>query len=143
MTSSSSASPPSSSPSPSSPPSPPSSVSPAADRGPVIALLLVTALLLLPLLYGWYRFSQDTLACLGRPAGCRGQGATVMPAVDWGLSLVGGPVAGAVFLGTTGALLRRRAAVWAAGGALLGTLVMWVVAVYALAEGFQHSNIDF
>ncbi|MGW3209609.1 hypothetical protein [Streptomyces sp. NPDC001135] len=119
------------------------SSSSAPDRGPVAALLVATALLLLPLLYGWYRFSQDTLACLGRPAGCRGQGALVMSAVDLGLSLVGGPVAGAALLGITGALLRRRAAVWAAAGALLGTLVMWVVAVHALGEGFQHSNIDF
>ncbi|MFI9250435.1 hypothetical protein [Streptomyces sp. NPDC053069] len=113
------------------------------DRGPVVALLMWTALLLLPLLYGWYRFSQDSLACFSGPAGCRGQRATVMSAVDWGVSLVGGPVAGAVFLGTTGALLRRRAALWAAAGAFLGTLVMWIVAVYALGEGFQHSQIDF
>ncbi|MEU2712939.1 hypothetical protein [Streptomyces sp. NPDC007205] len=128
-----------------SPEASPAEVSPVPppDPGPVVALLLATALLLLPLLYGWYRLSQDTLACLGRPAGCRGQGAPVMSAVDWGLSLVGGPAAGAVFLGTGGALLRRRAAMWAAAGALLGTLVMWVVAVHALGEGFQHSQIDF
>ncbi|MFF7354919.1 MULTISPECIES: hypothetical protein [Streptomyces] len=114
-----------------------------ADRGPVVALLVATALLLLPLLYGWYRFSADTLGCLGRPAGCRGQRAPVMSAVDWGLLLVAGPVAGAALLGVGGAILRRRAAVWAAAGAFLGTLLMWVVAVHALGEGLQHSNIDF
>ncbi|MER6567417.1 hypothetical protein ABT288_14800 [Streptomyces sp. NPDC001093] len=115
----------------------------APDRGPVVALLVPTALLLLPLLYGWYRFSHDVLACFGGPAGCRGQREPVMSAVHWGLVLVGGPVGGAVLLGVIGGLLRRRAAVWAAAGALLGTLVMWVVAVHALGEGFQHSNIDF
>ncbi|MFI2201839.1 hypothetical protein ACH47Z_13905 [Streptomyces sp. NPDC020192] len=120
-----------------------SSSSAAPDRGPVVALLVPTVLLLLPLLYGWYRFSHDSLACVSEPAGCRGQRDSVMSSVHWGLSLVAGPVCGAVLLGVTGALLRRRAAVWAAAGALLGTLVMWAVAVYALGEGFQHSNIDF
>jgi hypothetical protein len=125
--------------------SPSSEVSAArpSDRGPAVALLMATALLLLPLLYGWYRFSHDTLACLSRPDGCRGQRAPVMSAVDCGLLLVGGPLCGAALLGITGALLRRRTAVWAAAGALLGTLVMWAVAVHALGEGFQHSNVDF
>ncbi|MBX7552872.1 hypothetical protein ABZX95_15635 [Streptomyces sp. NPDC004232] len=60
-----------------------------------------------------------------------------------GLALVGGPAGGAVLLGATGALLRRRAGLWAASGALLGTLVMWCVALHTLGEGFQHSNVDF
>ncbi|MFB7504789.1 hypothetical protein [Streptomyces broussonetiae] len=120
-----------------------SSSSPAPDRGPVVALLVLTAFLLLPLLYGLYYVSQDTLGCFSRPAGCRGQRAAVMPVVHAGLALVGGPLCGAAVLGVAGALLRRRAGLWAAAGALLGTVVMWVVALYALGEAFQHSNFDF
>ncbi|MEU6771753.1 hypothetical protein [Streptomyces sp. NPDC046759] len=119
------------------------SSSSAPDRGPVLAWLVATALVLLPLLYGWYRVGHDTLSCFGLPTGCRGQRASVMSVVDSGLALVGGPLAGAALLGVAGALLRRRAAVWAAAGAFLGTLVMWVVAIYLLGEGFQHSDIDF
>lgn len=120
-----------------------SSSPPPADRGPVIALLVLTAFLLLPLLYGLYYVSQDTLACLSRPAGCRGNRTAVMSVVHAGLVLVGGPACGAAALGVTGVLLRRRAGLWAAAGAFLGTLVMWAVALHALGEGFQHSDFDF
>ncbi|WEO96323.1 hypothetical protein A6P39_021085 [Streptomyces sp. FXJ1.172] len=120
-----------------------SASSPGTDRGPVVALLVLTAFLLLPLLYGLYYVSQDTLACFSRPAGCRGNRAAVTSVVHAGLALVGGPACGAAVLGLTGALLRRRAGLWAAAGAVLGTLVMWAVTLHALAEGFQHSDIDF
>ncbi|KOV63538.1 hypothetical protein [Streptomyces sp. MMG1121] len=120
-----------------------SSSSPATDRGPVVALLVLTAFLLLPLLYGLYYVSQDTLACFSRPAGCRGNRAAVMSVVHAGLALVGGPLCGAAVLGVTGGLLRRRAGLWAAAGALLGTLAVWAVTLVCLKHSLDNPGWEF
>jgi hypothetical protein len=107
-------------------------------RGPVVALLVTTVLVLAPLVYGLCYVSQDALACFGRPARCSGRRDEVMSLVHAGLALVGAPVGSAMLLGVTGALLRRRAAVWAATGALLGALAMWFVALYVVGQAFSH-----
>ncbi|MFC9926899.1 hypothetical protein [Streptomyces sp. NPDC127190] len=111
---------------------------PTPARGPVAALLLLAALVLLPLLIGLFYVSQDTLACFGQATACRGQRAAVMSVVHAAMALVAGPCAGAALLGLTGAALNRRAAVWAATGALLGAMAMWIVTLHVLAQAFSQ-----
>ncbi|MEU4931375.1 hypothetical protein AB0G54_33530 [Streptomyces yokosukanensis] len=122
----------------------PSSAAPPGgrtDRGPVVGLLVATVLLLLPLVYGLYYIAHDSMECFG-PTGCRGDHddkASLARAAGW---LVGGPSCGAVLFGLGGAVLRRRAGVWAAAGALLGTLVVWAAMLVWLKHSWENSNFE-
>jgi hypothetical protein len=111
-------------------------------RGPVVALLVFTALLLAPLAYGLYYVGHEAVAACMGPTGCRDR-ASAASLVNAALLLVAGPACGALLGGLGGAALRRRAAVWAAAGALLGAAGVWVAAVVWLDHSLQHSDWQF
>ncbi|WP_189953243.1 hypothetical protein [Streptomyces alanosinicus] len=120
-----------------------SSTPPAApDRGPVVALLVTTAFLLLPLVYGLYYLAHDSQECF-RPTGCRGGRSDAETLLHGALLLIGLPSVGAVLGGIGGSFLRRRPGVWAATGALLGALAVWAATLAWLQHSWKGATLIY
>ncbi|MGW1893894.1 hypothetical protein ACWCP6_27110 [Streptomyces sp. NPDC002004] len=114
----------------------------APERGTAIALLVFTAVLLLPLAGAWYYLAREPLH-YNSGTGFRASRETVMWFAHAAMLIVVVPCAGAGLAWTAGAALRRRRAVWAATGALIGTVGLWIAGIVAFGEAFSNSSFDF
>ncbi|MGW2746888.1 hypothetical protein [Streptomyces sp. NPDC001450] len=115
---------------------------PPPGRTPATALLVLTAVLLAPLVYGLYWLGHDAMECTSA-TGCRGNHDDKVALVNAALVLFGAPSGGAALTGFAGAVLGRRAGVWAATGALLGTLATWAATIAWLYVSVQKASFDF
>jgi hypothetical protein len=93
-----------------------------ADRGAVVMLLVLTVLASAPAMWMWSRAAADALQ--GGPVSPQQQGTLTM----WALLIIGAPGVG----GVLGAAVRRpgRRGVGAAGGALLGAVLLLAAGVF-------------
>ncbi|MBT2449807.1 hypothetical protein J7F03_22575 [Streptomyces sp. ISL-43] len=109
----------------------PSAQAPAHSRSLPVVLFVLAAVLLVPAALWWYISAQSALQ---NKSGTDWQGnhRTKQELQRTGLLIGGVPTAGALTGWMCATLSGRRTGLWAATGALLGTLVMWALAIVGI-----------
>lgn len=118
-----------------------SSASTSGNWRTSVVLLVVTALLLLPPVLFWYHSAQDALANKSG-SDWRGNHETKLRLEHTAMVIGGVPALGALIgcmIGST----KGRPGTWTAGGALLGTVALWIIAVVALFVAFSRVEFAF
>ncbi|MGW6685793.1 hypothetical protein [Streptomyces sp. NPDC054961] len=108
-------------------------------RTPVV-LLCVTALLLLPPVLFWYHSAQNALANKSG-SDWRGNHRTKQGLEHAALLIGGVPSLGAL-IGWACGSAKGRPGTWTAGGALLGTLALWIVIFVAVCVSLSNTKFS-
>ncbi|WP_030731846.1 hypothetical protein [Streptomyces sp. NRRL S-237] len=111
----------------------------AHSRRTAVVLLVLTVLLLLPPVLFWYHSAQSALANKSG-SDWRGNHETKLGLEHAAMVIAGVPALGALIGGVIGSA-KGRPGTWTAGGALFGTLALWVIAVVAVFVSL--SRIEF
>ncbi|KMO93912.1 hypothetical protein [Streptomyces roseus] len=111
----------------------------AHSRRTAVVLLVLTVLLLLPPVLFWYHSAQSALANKSG-SDWRGNHETKLGLEHAAMVIAGVPALGALIGGVIGTA-KGLPGTWTAGGALFGTLALWVIVVVAVFVSL--SRIEF